>query len=61
VIDNVCDGLDVLYPRSRGGRPRQFTLPERRQIKQSALALPTDLGQPSRARPRGRPLHLAAA
>ncbi|MEP6642578.1 MAG: helix-turn-helix domain-containing protein, partial [Gaiellales bacterium] len=40
------DGFDALYPRYRGGRPRQFTLPERRQIKQTALALPSDLGQP---------------
>ena len=40
------DGFDSLYPRYRSGRPRQFTLPERRQIKQIALALPTDLGQP---------------
>jgi transposase len=40
------DGFDALYPRYRGGRPRQFTLPERRQITQIALALPTDLGQP---------------
>jgi transposase len=40
------DGFDALYPRYRGGRPRQFTLPERRQIKQIALAVPTDLGAP---------------
>src|SRR5882757_8069934 len=40
------DGFDALYPRYRGGRPRQLTLPERRRITQIALALPTDLGQP---------------
>ena len=40
------DGFDALYPRYRGGRPRTFTLPQRRQIKQIALAIPTDLGQP---------------
>ena len=40
------DGFDALYPRYRGGRPRQFTLPERRQIKRIALAVPTDLGAP---------------
>ena len=40
------DGFDALYPRYRGGRPRSFTLPERQQIKQIALAIPIDLGQP---------------
>ena len=40
------DGFDALYPRYRGGRPRAFTLPERRRITQIALALPTDLDQP---------------
>ena len=42
------DGFDALYPRYRGGRPRQFTLPQRLRIKQIALGLPTDLGQPFR-------------
>lgn len=40
------DGFEALYPRYRGGRPRTFTLPQRQQIKQIALAIPTDLGQP---------------
>jgi transposase len=40
------DGFDALYPRYRGGRPRAFTLPERRRITQIALAVPTDLDQP---------------
>ena len=40
------DGFDALYPRYRGGRPRTYTLPQRRQITQIALAIPTDLGQP---------------
>lgn len=47
VIDNFNrDGFDALYPRYRGGRPRTFTLPQRQRIKQIALAIPTDLGQP---------------
>jgi transposase len=47
VIDNFNrDGFDALSPRYRGGRPRAFTLPERRRITQIALALPTDLDQP---------------
>jgi transposase len=40
------DGFDALYPRYAGGRPPTFTLPERREIKKIALAVPTDLGQP---------------
>ena len=40
------DGFDSLYPRYRGGRPRTFTLPERRTITKIALSVPTDLGQP---------------
>jgi transposase len=40
------DGFDSLYPRYAGGRPRTFTLPERRKITRIALAVPTDLGQP---------------
>src|SRR4249919_3773713 len=47
VIHNFnCDGFDCLYPRYRGGRPRTFTLPERRAITRIALSVPTDLGQP---------------
>lgn len=40
------DGFDSLYPRYAGGRPRTFTLPERRAITKIALSVPTDLGQP---------------
>ena len=40
------DGFDALYPRYRGGRPRTFTLPQRRAIKRIALSAPSDLGQP---------------
>ena len=50
VIHNFnADGFDSLYPRYRGGRPRRFTLPERREI--TKIASP---GRPStscRSRP----------
>ncbi len=36
------DGFDALYPRYTGGRPPTFTLPQRRAIKQIALARPSD-------------------
>jgi transposase len=37
VIHNFnTDGLDSLYPKYKGGRPRTFTLPERREIKKIA-------------------------
>jgi transposase len=40
------DGFDALYPRYRGGRPRTFTLPQRRRITKIALSVPTDVGAP---------------
>jgi transposase len=36
------DGFDALYPRYAGGRPPNFTLAQRRQIKQVALSRPVD-------------------
>ena len=43
VIHNFnADGFDSLYPKYKGGRPRTFTLPERREIKKIALARPQD-------------------
>jgi hypothetical protein len=33
------DGLDSLYPRYSGGRPRKFTLPDRREIKKTAKSI----------------------
>jgi transposase len=36
------DGFDSLYPRYRGGRPRTFTLAQRRAIKQLGLSRPQD-------------------
>lgn len=40
------DGFDSLAPRYSGGRPPKFTLPQRQQIKQLALARPADHGLP---------------
>src|SRR5215207_1491376 len=43
VIHNFnADGFDALYPRYRGGRPPNFTLPERHEIKRIALSRPGD-------------------
>jgi transposase len=37
VIHNFnTDGFDSLYPKYKGGRPKTFTLPERREIKKIA-------------------------
>ncbi|GJF25023.1 hypothetical protein SHO565_55870 [Streptomyces sp. HO565] len=36
------DGFDSLYPKYKGGRPRTFSLPERREIKKTAKSKPAD-------------------
>nr|WP_234326195.1 helix-turn-helix domain-containing protein [Streptomyces sp. NRRL S-495] len=42
VIHNFnTDGFDSLYPKYRGGRPRTFALPERREMKKIAKSKPT--------------------
>ena len=41
-----ADGFDSLYPRYAGGRPPKFTLPQRQQIKKTALSRPEDHGLP---------------
>lgn len=47
VIHNFnADGFDSLYPKYRGGRPRTFTLPERREIKKIAKSKPAEHGLP---------------
>jgi transposase len=39
VIHNFnTDGFNSLYPKYKGGRPRTFTLPERREIKKASTA-----------------------
>ncbi|MGH3378323.1 MAG: helix-turn-helix domain-containing protein [Actinoallomurus sp.] len=43
VIHNFnTDGFDSLYPKYSGGRPRTFTLPERREIKKIAKSKPAE-------------------
>ncbi|MFB9574196.1 IS630 family transposase [Streptomyces yanii] len=43
VIHNFnADGFDSLYPKYSGGRPKTFTLPERREIKKIAKSRPTE-------------------
>jgi transposase len=41
-----ADGCDSLYPKYTGGRPRTFTLPERREIKKIAKSKPAEHGLP---------------
>lgn len=40
------DGFDLRYPKYKGGRPRTFTLPERREIKKIAKSKPAEHGLP---------------
>ena len=48
VIHNFyADGFGSLYPRYRGGRPRAFSLPERREIRKIAKSRPFEHGLPS--------------
>ncbi|WP_459179918.1 IS630 family transposase [Streptomyces sp.] len=43
VIHNFnTDGFDSLYPKYKGGRPKTFTLPERREIKKIAKSKPAE-------------------
>lgn len=47
VIHNFnADGFDSLYPKYKGGRPKTFTLPERREIKKIAKSKPAEHGLP---------------
>ncbi|MFG2865374.1 IS630 family transposase [Streptomyces sioyaensis] len=47
VIHNFnADGFDSLYPKYKGGRPKTFTLSERREIKKIAKSRPAEHGLP---------------
>jgi transposase len=47
VIHNFnADGFDSLYPKYSGGRPKKFTLSERREIKKIAKSRPAEHGLP---------------
>jgi transposase len=47
VIHNFnADGFEALYPKYKGGRPRTFTLSERREIKKIAKSKPAEHGLP---------------
>ncbi len=47
VIHNFnADGFEPLHPKSKGGRPRTLTLPERREIKKTAKSRPAEHGLP---------------
>src|SRR3954462_192744 len=41
-----ADGFDSLYAKYKGGRPKTFTLPERREIKKIAKSKPAEHGLP---------------
>ncbi|MFG1754148.1 helix-turn-helix domain-containing protein [Streptosporangium sandarakinum] len=47
IHDFNADGFDSLYPKYSGGRPRTFTLPERREIKKIAKSKPAEQDLPS--------------
>nr|WP_245239329.1 hypothetical protein [Streptomyces sp. MZ04] len=73
VIHNFnADSFDSLYPKYKGGRPRTFTLPERREIKKPRPSQPARghdqrghrrphprRRQPCTRRPRTRPARRA--
>ncbi|MET8335287.1 helix-turn-helix domain-containing protein [Streptosporangium canum] len=42
----TTDGVEALYPKYKGGLPRTFTLPERREIKKIATSKPAERGLP---------------
>ena len=46
IHDFNADGLGSLYPRYGRGRPRAFSLPERREIKKIAKSRPFEHGLP---------------
>jgi transposase len=46
IHDFNTDGVEALYPKYKGGRPRTFTLPERREVKKIAKSKPAEHGLP---------------
>ncbi|MEU4506623.1 IS630 family transposase [Streptomyces sp. NPDC024089] len=42
IHDFNTDGFEALYPKYKGGRPKTFTLPERREIKKIAKSKPAE-------------------
>ncbi|GHG62430.1 helix-turn-helix domain-containing protein [Streptomyces griseocarneus] len=46
IHDFNADGFEALYPKYKGGGPRTFTLPERREIKTIAKSKPAEHGLP---------------
>ncbi|MEV0406359.1 hypothetical protein [Actinoallomurus sp. NPDC050550] len=46
-LTTSADGFEVLYPKYKGGRPRTFALPDRREIKKIAKSKPAEHGLPS--------------
>ncbi len=47
--DGCCgssDGFDCLYLKYKGGRPKTFSLPERREVKKIAKSRPAEHGLP---------------
>lgn len=46
IHDFNTDGFDSLYPKYKGGRPKSFTLPERREVKKISKSKPVEHGLP---------------
>lgn len=55
------DGFESLYPKYKGGWPRTFTLPERREIKKIAKSRPAEHGLPFSTRSLAKPADLLLA
>ncbi|WUS52193.1 helix-turn-helix domain-containing protein [Streptomyces mirabilis] len=45
------DGFEALSPKDKGGRPRTFTLPERREVKKIAKSKPAEYGHHDQVMP----------
>nr|WP_241989788.1 MULTISPECIES: helix-turn-helix domain-containing protein [unclassified Streptomyces] len=62
VIHNFnADGFASLYPKYKGGRPKTFTLPERREIKKIAKSKPTEHDLPFSTRSLTKPADFLVA
>ncbi len=56
-----ADGFEALYPKYKGGWPRTFPLPERREIKKSAKSEPAEHGLPFSTRSLVKPVDFLVA
>jgi hypothetical protein len=57
----TTDGFDSLHPKYKGGRPKTFTLPKRREIKKIATSKPAEHGLPFSAGSLAKPADFLVA